>query len=153
MVIRKAAEKDRPMILRLMEQLIEEHRRLDAYYKPFAKYRGLKDYIADAATDENKLLLVAENDGMIIGYFLGIIEEAPFYSVENYIGVVADAAVDKKYRRRGALAALFKEALEWFRKKGVNYIELSVDIRNAAAVAAWRRMGFAEYKYRMRRPV
>jgi len=149
MEIRKAQNQDQPEILNLMRQLIEEHRALDPYYKPFAQYRELKKYVRKAITDPKKLLLIAEEGGEIAGYFLGAIEPAPYYSSEKSIGLVADTAVDKQYRRRGILRSLFQEALKWFQKKQLKVIELSVDARNNAAVAAWKKLGFKDYKLRL----
>lgn len=150
MAIRKAKTKDAAGVLALMKQLIDLHRGLDKYYKPFSAYRGLARYIADSAADRKKIFLVAEIDGKIKGYFLGSMEKAPFYSSENYIGVVADAAVDLKTRRQGLLKALFSVAGKWFKTMRVKYIELSVDARNLSAVRAWKKLGFKDYKLRLR---
>lgn len=151
MIIRRAKNEDMAAILALMEQLIDEHRDVDPYYKEFSEYRELPEYIEETIRDRDKLLLVAEENGKVIAYFIGAVEEAPYYSAERKIGVVADTCVDKKHRRGGILKKLFKEALPWFNSKKINYIELSVDARNSAAVAAWRKLGFGDYKLRLRR--
>lgn len=151
MVIRKAEQKDAAAVIALMKQLIDEHAALDEYYKPYAKYRGLKGYIADAIKNSEQLLLIAEVENKIVGYVLAAVEEAPFYSSERFIGIIADATVEKTIRRQGMLTQLFQEALNWFKQKGVSYIELSVDARNTAAIAAWRKLGFENYKLRLRR--
>lgn len=150
MIIREANKNDLAGILALIKQLIDQHRQIDPYYKPFKDYRGLKSYIAGAVKDPNKLVLVAEDGDKILGYFMGEIEEAPFYSSEKYIGLVADTCVDKKFRRQGMLKKLFNKAVRWFKEKGINYVELSVDARNKEAVAAWRKLGFSDYKLRLR---
>ncbi|MEK7590135.1 MAG: GNAT family N-acetyltransferase [Patescibacteria group bacterium] len=149
MIIRKAATKDAIGILELMKQLIDLHHRLDPYYKQFSQYRNLRDYINEAATSRDKILLVAEEDNAVLGYIIGTIEETPFYATEDKIGAIADATVAEQYRRRGVLRLLFNEALAWFNKKGIKRIELSVDARNEAAVAAWKKLGFKDYKLRM----
>ena len=150
-VIRKATKDDLAKILSLMRQLIEEHQVLDNYYKSFTQYQGLRDYVLKSIKNRSKLLLVAEVGGRVAAYFIGAIEPAPFYSVAKKIGVVADTSVDKSFRRQGILKMLFQEALRWFKKKKVNYIELSVDLRNKVGVAAWEKLGFVGYKIRMRR--
>lgn len=150
MQIRKVKVQDLPAILNLMRQLIEEHRLLDKYYKPFSQYRELKDYIRESIKDPEKIFLAAEENNKIIGYFLGAMEEAPYYSSEKKIGAVADAAVEKFSRRKGILRLLFQEALRWFKNKKVKFVELSVDSRNKTAVTAWRNLGFKDYKLRLR---
>lgn len=149
--IRKAIKNDVDAILLLMKELVDFHSKIDSYYKSFTAYRGLRSYLYKSLRDENKLVLVAEKDGEIIGYFLGEIENAPFYSKERKIGIVADTAVSKSDRRQGVLKELFKNALTWFKEKGVYYLELSVHVKNQTALAAWRKFGFFEYRLRMRR--
>ena len=153
MTIRESDKKDMPEILALMKELINEHHRLDPYYKEFSRYRGLKSYILDSIKNVNWISLVAVEGEEIVGYFIGEIAEAPFYSSEKWVGVVADTAVKKELRRKGILKALFKEAMQRFQKQGVNYIELSVDTRNSAAVAAWKNLGFTDYKLRLRKKI
>jgi ribosomal protein S18 acetylase RimI-like enzyme len=151
MKIRKAKNQDWPAILNLMRQLIEEHHALDKYYKSFAQYQklGLKNYIQESIKNPDKVFLVAEENNKILGYFLGTIEEAPYYSSEKKIGVIADTAVEKLYRQKGILRSLFQEALRWFKKENIKFIELSVDARNNAAVSAWKNLGFKDYKLRL----
>ncbi|MEK9186205.1 MAG: GNAT family N-acetyltransferase [Patescibacteria group bacterium] len=149
--VRKATEKNLPAVLALMETLVEEHCRLDPYYKPFSGYRGMKKYLSAVLKDSEKILLVAEKHEKVIGYFLGVIEEAPFYTDEKEIGVVSDTCVDPKERQQGILKEMFEKTNEWFAKKGVRYIELSVDARNSQAITAWRKLGFEDYKLRLRK--
>lgn len=149
--IYKAGVNDTNDILRLMRGLIAEHHQRDRYYKPFSKYRGLKKYILDSLKDKNKLTLVVKNKNGVVAYLVAAIEEAPFYSSEKDIGVIADAAVNKVYRRRGILTMMFKYAEEWFRRQGIKYLELSVNSKNQTAIAAWQKLGFRVYKLRMRK--
>lgn len=153
MIIRKAATKDAIGILGLMKQLIDLHHRLDSYYKNFFQYRNLRDYIDEAIKNRDKILLVAEEDNAILGYIIGVVEDAPFYATEDKIGVIADATVAEQYRKQGVLRLLFNEAIVWFNQKRIKRIELSVDARNEAAVAAWKKLGFKDYKLRMHKNV
>lgn len=153
MIIRKAATKDAIGILELMKQLIDLHHRLDPYYKTFSQYRNLRDYINESIQNRDKILLVAEEDNVIFGYIIGAIEETPFYATEDKIGVIADATISEQYRKQGILRLLFNEALTWFNQKRIKRIELSVDARNEAAIAAWKKLGFKDYKLRLHRNV
>lgn len=151
MTIRKAREGDMPAVLGLMKQLIELHARLDFRYKRFREYRGLKSYIAEAASSRKKLLIIAEEKNRLLGYILCEIEAAPYYFRQKRVVKIADATVHEDLRRKGILRALFKFALEWTKKLGFREIELSVDARNRGATAAWKALGFKTYKLRMRR--
>ena len=134
-----------------MEILVAEHHARDKKYKSPNSFRGLETYIRSTIMDTDSLLLVAESDEKIVGYFIGNIEEAPTYLHEKRIGVVADTCVHPKFRKQKILSQLFEEALPWFKKRGVRTLELSVHIKNKAAIAAWEKFGFVSYRLRMRK--
>lgn len=153
MIIRKANIKDSEGIISLMKELIDLHAGIDSSYKKFSEYseEDLDGYIKETTADKDKIILVAEDGKKILGYFIGEITEAPYYSKERKIGVVADTVVDPRNRGAGILTAMLEEAKKWFVKKKVNFIELSVDARNSDAVTAWKKLGFEDYKLRLRK--
>lgn len=152
-IVRKAEKKDAAAILHLMRELISFHYSLDPYYRPASKFSGLSGYIHKSIKDPKKIFLVAESGEQIIGYLLSSVEPAPTYSSEKNIGLIADACIGKEYRRQGVLKNLFQDALDRFKKKDVNYVELSVDFRNTPAVSAWKNLGFKDYKLRLRKKI
>lgn len=153
MLIRKATIKDSESIISLMKELIDLHAGFDSSYKRFSEYskEDLRTYIDETADSKDKIILIAEDGKKILGYFIGEITEAPYYSKEKKIGVVADTVVDPRNRATGILTAMLEEAQKWFAKKKVNFVELSVDARNSDAIAAWRKLGFENYKLRLRK--
>ena len=136
-----------------MKELIDLHSKIDSSYKEFIDYsrKDLEDYIEETINSKNKIILVADENKNLIGYLMGEIIEAPYYSKEKKIGVITDTAVGKKYRQHGILTAMFKESEGWFSRKKVNFIELSVDARNSDAIFAWKKLGFKDYKLRLRK--
>ena len=150
MFIRILQKSDLSALMKLLEKMVEHHRRLDSYYKPFSQYKNLRSEAELWLKDKNTLVLTAEDAGELIGYFRGSVEKAPEYADRDKIGVVDDIFVLKPYRRQGIAEMLFNEALPWFQKKKIKNIELNVDARNKAAIKFWRKLGFGEYKLRMR---
>lgn len=150
MIIREAKKEDLAAVATLAKQMVDYHHRLDDYYKSPADYENLAAELAEELADKNGLMLVAEEDGEIAGYFRGAVEEAPAYTSAKKIGVVYDLVVSPKHRRRKIGERIFRAALEWFRARKIGHLELSVDARNLAGVAFWKNQGFFEYKIRMR---
>lgn len=150
MIIRSIKKFDLADLMKFLEKIVDYHHGLDSYYKPFSKYKNLRNEIASWLEDRNNLILVAEEDGELIGYFRVGAEKAPAYIDRDKIGLIYDVFVLKPYRRQGIAERLFKEAREWFKKKKVRNIELNVDTRNEAAIKFWKKLGFFEYKLRMR---
>lgn len=153
MKIRAADRNDLPFITDLAGKMVDYHRSLDEYYKPLSTYKNLEKELAEELADKDSLFLVVEKDNKIVGYFRGAIEPAPAYTSPKKIGVIYDIYIAEEYRKRGIGEALMKEVLEWFELKNIKNIELSVDARNIAAINFWKKMGFFEYKLRLRRDI
>lgn len=150
MNIRNFKKSDAQELLRLIKLMVEHHQNLDSYYKPFSQYQNLEGEIKSWASDKNIKILVADQGGGLIGYGRFSIEMAPTYAVAKKIGAVDDIFIEKPYRKQGMAEEIFKESLKWFQKKKARNIELNVDCRNEAAIKFWRKLGFFEYKLRMR---
>ena len=150
MTVRSAENKDTPELITLAKQIIDMHRELDAYYKPSYAYENFDAEVQSWLEDKDTRVLVAEEDGKLIGYIRGVVEDAPTFASVKRIGVVYDTFVAEEFRKKGIGKKLFAELLAWFREQGVKNVELNVDARNPAAIALWRKSGFKDYKLRMR---
>lgn len=151
MTIRKATPNDLPAVVALARQMADYHHQLDPYYKTSAAYKNLEGDFAEELEDKDSLILVAEIDGRVTGYFRGMIEPAPLYVAAKKVGVVNDLFVEPAGRKKGAGGKLFQAALDWFGDRGVKNIELNVDARNTLGIAFWKKHGFFDYKIRMRK--
>ena len=72
-------------------------------------------------------------------------------SIAKKIGIIFDIFIESNYRRSGIADNLLEPAFQWFQKKKVKHIELSVDARNESAIKFWSKAGFFRYKLRMRK--
>lgn len=126
------------------------HHKLDSYYKPASQYKNLKEGLEKELGDKNSRILAAEEGNRIIGYLRGSVENSPEYASPEKIGIVYDLFVDEKSRKEGIGQKLLEQAIEWFKGKKIENIELSVDARNQSGVKFWEKSGFFTYKLRMR---
>lgn len=151
MVIRPAKKSDLSGLMDLLEEMVIYHTKIDKYYKPFSKYSGLKEEAGSWLSNKDMKVLVTEDGGVLIGYAQVSAEDAPIYAAVSKIGVVYDMYVREPYRCSGIANQMFAEALDWFSKKKIKNIELSVDARNTVGVKYWESLGFFVYKFRMRK--
>ena len=149
--IRKATNKDLNKIMELIKDVTDYHYKIDKYYKPFSKYKGLDKYTEDQLKDKNVKILVAEEDGKIIGRIVGAIIKAPPYITPKKIGNIDDTFIKNDYRHKAVGKKLLNELLKWFKEKKVKHIELSVDARNEIGIRAWKKFGFYDYRIEMRK--
>jgi len=151
--IRKANINDLKEILKLIRKSINYHRKLDKSYRPFSKHFNLEKHVKKSLKNKNKLYFVAqdENNEKIIGYFIALIEKAPYsFTMQKYVGVIADAYIDPKYRKKGLGKKIFKEIIKWFKSRKIKYIELDVDARNKIGIKTWKKYGFYEFRMKMK---
>jgi ribosomal protein S18 acetylase RimI-like enzyme len=80
--------------------------------------------------------MVAEADGRIVGT---INVEAGRFGAGD-LGMLVDAA----WRGRGVGSALMDAAIAWSRERGLHKLSLEVFPANTAAIALYRKYGFAE---------
>ena len=154
MAIRVANRKDVKHIVSLNRKLNEYKEILNDYYLPKPNSeKTVSNYLAVAlnyvVTSENEVLFVAEENGRIVGYIAGSIEDrAPVYRVERR-GDILMAFVLDEYRGHGIGRELTERIIQWFKEKGIEYVELSVDSRNDLGYNVWNSLGFENFRFRM----
>jgi ribosomal protein S18 acetylase RimI-like enzyme len=91
---------------------------------------------------EGKLVLVAEDDGAIVGFAFG---ETTTHG-RAHLNV---ACVRPERRRQGVLKALLAEFAAHARAAGSGHVTLDVDVTNDVGQKVWERLGFAEFARRL----
>ena len=97
--------------------------------------------IAALAGADNGRFLVAEHDGAPVGH--AMLDPLPYAAVRHvvHLTLVAHAG----WQGRGVGRALLEQLIEWAQSApAVEKIELNVRASNAAAIALYRKVGFAE---------
>ncbi|MEP7291783.1 MAG: GNAT family N-acetyltransferase [Chloroflexota bacterium] len=143
-------------VAQLWQALVEYHRKLDESL-PFAAPQGAKRYarrLMDRVDDPMSRVLVAQADGKIVGYVLGVVVDlAPEMFAQEASGFLADIFVEEAYRQAGVGTALVEALAAWFKQKGLRYYEWHVAARNTDSLAFWQNIGGREVMVRMRAEV
>lgn len=143
LVIRKATAKDLEPIGILWQEFMDFHKERDPVFARSADgHEHFKTFLAGHLEKENSLVLVAEQDGALVGYCLAMLANYPPVFESRDYGFVSDLAVTRDYRKAGIGEKMYKKAEEWFSKRGVHRVELRVVVSNEVATKFWRKMGF-----------
>lgn len=141
MKVRQATLDDVPALVALFQELD----RMQSDWRVFTPRPGFYDEVGakyrEAMNTENAVVLVAEDDGEVVGMAYGEIRVPSRFSDERAMelsGVVVRAG----YRGRGVGQALVKEAARFAKEIGVEWIELKTFAPNQGAMAFWEGMGF-----------
>jgi ribosomal protein S18 acetylase RimI-like enzyme len=152
-IVRSARTEDTKTIGQMWLWLVEYHNELSLDL-PHAASNGVEMYakrLNSRLYDSHTRVLVAEKQGKLVGFVLGVIVDmVPEMFVEETAGFLADIFVDPAYRGQGVGRALVNELTEWFRERGVQYVEWYVANSNTEGRAFWKALGGRDVITRMR---
>jgi predicted GNAT family acetyltransferase len=101
-------------------------------------------------SDRIRVLVTMDDGGRVVSFLAARIAPAPVGSAAPLAGVIEGAFVAPEHRRQGRLRAMVAEARRWFEVKSVKTVDLIADVRDDAARAAWRAVGFSDVQVVMR---
>lgn len=87
-------------------------------------------------------LFVAERDGILVGFAAGRLRSLLPHFGGTPAGYISEVFVQPDQRGQGIGAALLETAGDWFRKEGVQRLELNVVANNVRALSFYRKMGW-----------
>jgi ribosomal protein S18 acetylase RimI-like enzyme len=142
--VRPATPSDQEALGRFGGALMRQHhaddpRRFIQVDHPEAGYGR---FLVSQLAVDTSVVLVAEDDGRVVGYVYADIEGTNWMELRGPCGVVHDVYVDDTARRRGAGRALLSAAIAWMRAHGRGQVVLLTKSRNAHAQQLFTSLGF-----------
>jgi len=143
-VIRDGRIKDKEKIIELWKEIMDYH----------MKISNIDFELVDDATEIfkklfetnvrsiNKKVIVAEEDGRIIGYMMGAIEKRPPVFKTTHRAFITDTGVTVSKRNLGIGTKLFNAFSSWAKEKGMKFISLAVVFENEIGIGFWKKQGF-----------
>ncbi|MDP9372127.1 MAG: GNAT family N-acetyltransferase [Chloroflexota bacterium] len=116
--------------------------------------RFTRDELTELLANANCLVLVAEHEGMVVGFIEASIRvpERPDEVTMPWCGI-NNLAVDDRWRRRGIGSALVEAAEAWARRKGLMQVRLEVFEFNSGARTLYERLGYRTISRHMGKPL
>jgi len=137
-------------------EMFGELNRLQASWRVFPTRSTLPSemerHYRAALEDPDALLLVAEDDGRVIGMAVGHVHRPSSFSQDLAVEL-SSVFVHRAHRHRGAARALTEEVARFARDRGVERVTLKTFSQNQEAIEAYRRMGFEPRTLQMTAPV
>lgn len=145
MRIRPAVQQDVPAIQKLNHDLFlsdnEHNHDLDCDW-PYSE-EGEK-YFREAVDSEKYLSVVAEIDGVVVGYLNGYVK-VPSTIYLGKRAEIDNMCVDERARRNGVGRALIDEFKKWAKERGVERLIVEAFSGNSSAIEFYKQNGFSPY--------
>ncbi len=153
-IVRRATPADLPTIGRLGALLVEEHYEFDP--RRFLAARpgtpeGYASFMGAQLEDPDVAVLVADDNGDVVGYAFAAVEGYDYMALRGPAGVLHDLIVAPEHRGRGVGRLLLEAALAYFRSRGVPRVVLATAARNEAAQRLFESVGFRRTMIEMTR--
>ena len=152
--IRPAMQADLTAIGKLGALLVRTHHDFDP--KRFiaataGTEHGYGSFLGTQLDKPNVVVLVAEQNGQVIGYTYAGVEGNDYMSLRGPAGVLYDIVVDAAHRGRGVGGTLLDATLDALEARGSPRVVLSTAEQNAAAQRLFSRAGFRRTMIEMTR--
>ncbi len=150
MIIRKAKKEDIDQIIQLLDDLEKTHLELDlseTERKFIQRVQDVKRIIKsglEKALNKDHLLLVAENDGNIVGYLKAEIETRSLTKLHDKKLYIRHLIILKQYRNKGIGTQFIKEAEKFAATKNIPFITLKTSTKNKEALDFYKNLGFQD---------
>jgi ribosomal protein S18 acetylase RimI-like enzyme len=142
--VRDATGDDLDRVLDLWAELIDLHHDLDGRVwerKPDGK-DIFREWLTGAVNDEDRMVLVAEADGRVVGFINGQSHGSPPPLMDRTTGTIDNLAVDVGFRGKGIGRELIAATRQWFADHGAEDVTVRVAARNTHAVGFYEALGF-----------
>jgi len=143
--IRPATRADLATLGRLGAVLVRTHHEFDAkrFMAPSPHTpQGYASYLGTQLEVPTVVVLVAEENGKVIGYTYAGVEGTDYMALRGPAGALYDIIVDPERRRNGAGRKLLEATLAALKAKGAPRALLSTAVRNEAAQRLFESAGF-----------
>jgi ribosomal protein S18 acetylase RimI-like enzyme len=145
LIVRPARRDDESAIGRLGAMLVIEHHDFDPQ-RFIAPVPGLArrygEFLVSQLTRPEMLVLVAERDGLVVGYAYAGMEGNDYMALRGPAGLLYDLVVDPEHRRQGIGSALLKACFAGLRGLGAPRVVLFTAEKNLGAQALFDAAGF-----------
>ena len=143
--IRPATRDDLTAVGRLGALLVRTHFEFDPLrFLPAtpATAGGYGNYLGSQLAEKDVIVLVAERDGVILGYTYAGVEGVDYMALRGPAGVLYDIVVDPSHRGQGVGRQLLDATLAELTRRGAPRVVLSTAYHNETAQRLFARAGF-----------
>ncbi len=152
-VVRPATKEDEAPLGRYGAALMRQHHDADARRFILSDHpeQGYGRFLVSQLGDEDTLVLVAEDQGRVVGYVFADLEPMSWKDLRGPCGYIHDVYVDHDVRQRGIGRRLLEAAIAWCESRGRPQVVLWTATGNDPAQRLFAALGFRHTMLEMTR--
>lgn len=146
-IVRKATEKDLPVLMQFMQGLVEAERTMDPTIKDgHIVYYDLTEIMNN---EESDLFVVEINKELVASGYAKIKDDRHYlkHQKQGYLGFMF---VPEKHRGNGYNKFIMDALLKWCKDRNISEIRLDVYENNPSAIRAYEKAGLKRHLINMR---
>lgn len=146
-IVRKATEKDLPVLMQFMQGLVEAERTMDPTIKDgHIVYYDLTEIMNN---EESDLFVVEINKELVASGYAKIKDDRHYlkHKKQGYLGFMF---VPEKHRGNGYNKLIMDALLKWCKDRNISEIRLDVYENNPSAIRAYEKAGLKRHLINMR---
>ena len=134
-------------IVLLWKDFMDFHKAIDPHYsRNKDALNKFEKFIKRWMKSKDGRVIVALDGQYVVGFALAMIFSYPPVIKQKLHGYIDTVAVKKGFRRKGVGEKMVSDLFKWFKKRGMDRIELSVITKNKSGRTFWKKLGFADYQ-------
>ncbi len=147
MKIRKAGIDDLETLQRFNQELcLKENMEFDKTIDTeYSSTDSAIRYYKKSIENDSYISLIAEEEGVPIGYLIGVIYKSEGYRNILDLGEVQNMYVQEDLRGKGIGSALMNYFKDWCREREVERIRVIASFDNKETIEFYKKVGFNEY--------
>jgi ribosomal protein S18 acetylase RimI-like enzyme len=153
-IVRRATARDLKTVGRLGALLVKLHHDLDPerFIAPTSRTaQGYGSYLGTQLDNSDVFVLVAEQDGEVVGYTYAGLEGLDYMALRGPAGALYDIVVEPANRGHGIGTLLLEATIDALRERGAPRVVLSTADRNEPAQRLFAKAGFRRTMIEMTR--
>ena len=145
-MIRRATVEDLQSVTELWKKMMQYHLSFDPRFDlAYHSDETYQKYLISILNNYDYAVFVADLDGELVGYTIGmILSNPPVFSLERY-GFISEMAVTETQQRHGVGRMLWNHVQRWFHRRGITVIQLNVSPSNKRGYNFWKKVGCNEF--------
>ncbi|HQL63725.1 MAG TPA: GNAT family N-acetyltransferase [bacterium] len=144
--VRRMKLKDVPRVRELWQEMMAYHLSLDPRFElAIGNDAAYEEYLRSSLENYDMAVFVAETEGRIVGYTNAmILNNPPVFALGRY-GFISEMAVEAVCQRGGIGRQMWEHTRRWFKRRGIEVIQLNVSPQNQKGYSFWKKVGCREF--------